>query len=484
MLSSSAIRFITGVTLVFAGTTQVFAQQVLDEAYEIGLKPVKQLVLSIDNITKPAELDVFFKEVQVVDGNNIGLHISFDPSINANLNAINLDFSIDELKWISVFPSSLLSEFEDGIVLDGRLDNKYLYFNEMPKPLGTIEGIVEGGVGSEDLLSEAENYGTLGVVEGDSLSLIMGVDRQIDVSVPERFVTVTRHDLWRAFPQKLIDQLKHLEAKGVIITVPSTYNGSFPVNPIELERFITLATENDLQVFASIKDDFSPASSGESKSEVVIRELVNYNNYVPYVGQITGVQVDINWPDIETYFFAQKNWFERATDLYASLGVENKNLSINLLLPEGILTEVNNDTIFKRFSAVSDSFTIKLGDKSAHEISGLLKPLANWAQENGENYRIAIEKRELDKNISGWMRPNPSGNVRMFAVDDNWAVILEVETIDVGIGVGLEFTKNNLENLRMFYGTGLLEFAETIKTSQEQDPSFRGVTIYGVTELN
>ncbi|MCK5041552.1 MAG: hypothetical protein KAR62_04625 [Sphingomonadales bacterium] len=488
MLKTSFIKLFSILGVGLFGSTSLHAQEVDNLALDmVALAP---LVLSLEQADEKNQNDIWFKGIQLPNNQGVGLYIRHREDDASLMNSVELDFPLEHLSWISVIPTALMADLADGFLLDGVRRDKYLHFNVAPEPLGTIAEIVES-FAEEEMLLDGEVLSEEEMHVIDDFAFISA-----QPSPPERFVNVTRASLWRLYPHKLLEQLRHLGVTGVYIKIPSSLNGSFPLNPIELERFITLATAKNIRVYASIEDDLLRLADGASKSETQLSELVNYNGYVPFEAQLSGVQINILWREIESYVFYKNNWFLQASDLYASLSVENDILSVDLLLPAEMLSELNNDNIFKRLAVVAGSVTIKVTDVGEKEITEILNPLSLWAEENNKEYRVALEQKDQMVSVSGWLQPegdgsSAKGNVRMLAMG-NWAVLMKVDGINTEIGAGFNFMENNLADVtditsaaaKMFYTVDLLDMEQNINEWQRLDHNFKGVTLYQLPDMS
>lgn len=485
---ASFIRFFSVLLISFTAIGHAKPQEnPILEPDIVGQLP---LVLSLEQNIERTDQDLLFHNIQNLRVENLSLNIRHAERLYDEANSIILDFTYDKLNWISVMPIALMSELDDGFFLDARQNKQYLYFNYAPQAIGTIEEMLENFETQEGFL-EGDLIAP-DVVDDEFMPQVFAEENVRPIKNNSKLiVNINRSTLWQSYPNKLIGQLIHLGVDAVIITIPSSYNGSFPSNPIKLEKFITLASAEHIDVFAAVEEDFVKLDNGASKSQAKLSEFSNYNKYVGSSAKLAGVQIQIAWFEIENFVFDESNWFLRTTDLYASLAMSEKNLAVDLLLPEEIISELGNDSIFKRLEKVADSITVQVWSDEVKKIEGLLAPLQAWSDESEKTYRVAIEKRDPELNVTGWLHPDVSGNVRMFVLDE-WAVLMKVDGANSNIGMGFNLNESDLSDVnsgyiglsKLFFTSSTLSLAEDIEASQSQNRSFMGITLYGLPEFS
>ncbi len=245
-----------------------------------------------------------------------------------------------------------------------------------------------------------------------------------DARAQGRATWIWRHRRWLSDPASLVRQLKAAGMTTVYVSVPLTGSPSRVAHSDALARFIAVASDSAIDVWAVEGDPAAITPEGKSDFRHRARAFVTFNSDRPADQRLHGIQYDIEPYLIRGFDLDRDGWLSAYLETLRDLS-EIASVPLEAAVPFWWAElQLDAEPVIDAMADYVDGITVMNYRTEPQQIVANALPYLEWGHRHERLVRIALEAGPLENQTLRSYRPSRIGRLWQVDIGGETALLL------------------------------------------------------------
>lgn len=243
-------------------------------------------------------------------------------------------------------------------------------------------------------------------------------------TIPRRAFWAWQPSAWRTNPEVLLQQLAQHAADTVFVTIPLMEGNARVAEPAALERFVSLASERRIRVWAVIGDPRAVLPAERNIYIAMARAYAAYNHDAASSARLAGLQLDIEPYLNRGYQLDTENWLSAYLETLALLRPQVM-MPVDAAVPFWWGRQPYRGGLFlDHLRPLVEVVTVMNYRTDRQQILDFAEPFLAWGARAKRNVRIGLEAGPIPDESLHVFRNTPQGELWLLPMGANALMLL------------------------------------------------------------
>lgn len=302
--------------------------------------------------------------------------------------------------------------------------------------------------------------------------------------IPRRALWAWKPAAWQMNPEALLQRLAEHAADTVYVTIPLTAGNARVAEPVALQRFVSLASERNIRVWAVVGDPRAVLPVARNSYIAMARAYAAYNRSAASRARLAGLQLDIEPYLNRGYQLDAESWLSAYLETLSQVRPQVM-MPIDVAVPFWWGRQRYRNALFlDHLRPLVEVVTVMNYRTDQQQILDLAEPFLAWGTSAKRNIRIGLEAGPIPDESLHVFRNTPQGDLWLVPMGANALLLLldAPQANPAGNAYAYSHTLDQQGSNTTFHRNvaAMRKLLPELENTWRAWPSFGGIALHGL----